>query len=80
MSKDSLYGIKDSSILPALGSQSQRGIWFIFPAHGASHILSADIALWFLLRMGMLPGELPYRRIMIVCGERLKIARTSRNS
>jgi len=30
------------------GSQSQRAIWFILPARGASHIISLDISPWTL--------------------------------
>ena len=33
--------------LARLGSQSQRAIWFILPAHGASHIIIAIIEFGF---------------------------------
>ena len=39
--------------LARLGSQSQRAIWFILPAHGASHVISIIIAQ-FLLSVAML--------------------------
>ena len=33
--------------LTRFSSQSQRGIWFIFPAHGASHMIDVHILLYF---------------------------------
>ena len=37
------------------GSQSQRAIWFILPAHGASHIIKLDIDCLFIATSGAYP-------------------------
>ena len=43
---------QDNTILTCLGSQWQHRIWFILPAHGASHILEEVIIYSFFTCIG----------------------------